>query len=63
LAAPNGPLANLNASCAAWNQDNLTTLINIGIAVGLVSNPAGATAAVVSLPAQIAAFLAAMPKL
>jgi hypothetical protein len=63
LAAPNGPLANLNAACAAWNQDNLTTLINIGIAVGLVSNPAGATAAVASLPAQIAAFLAALPKL
>lgn len=62
LAAPNGPLANLNAACAAWNQDNLTTLVNIGIAVGLVSSPAGATAAVASLPAQIAAFLAALPK-
>jgi hypothetical protein len=61
LASPNGPLAQLNNACAAWTQSNLQTLIAIGGAVGLVANPAGAAASVASVPAAIAAFIAAHP--
>ena len=66
IVSPNGPLANLNAACAAWTQDNIATLIAIGGAVGLVANPVGLTATVggaaAGLPAAMAAFLAAIPK-
>jgi len=66
LASPNGPLANLNAACAAWVNDNVTTLIAVGGAIGLVASPAGATAAaggaVAAFNAQILGFLAALPK-
>lgn len=66
LVSPQGPLANLNAQCAAWTQDNIATLIAIGGAVGLVANPVGLTATVggaaAGLPAAMAAFLAAIPK-
>lgn len=66
LASPTGPLANLNAACAAWVNDNVTTLIAVGGAVGLVANPAGTTAAatgaVAAFNAQILGFLAALPK-
>lgn len=66
IAAPNGPLSQLNQGCAAWTQDNVATFIAVGGMVGLVANPVGATgaatAAIATLPAQIAAFLAAIPK-
>ncbi len=67
LASPTGPLANLNAACAAWTQDNVATLIAVGGAVGLVALPAGgataaATGAVAAFNAQILGFLAAIPK-
>lgn len=66
LASPTGPLANLNAACAAWVNDNITTLIAVGGAVGLVANPVGATTAatgaVAAFNAQILGFLAALPK-
>jgi len=66
IAAPNGPLSQLSIACAAWTQDNIGTLIAVGGAIGLVANPAGATAlagaAVPNLIAQISAFLAAVPK-
>jgi hypothetical protein len=66
LASPNGPLAGLNAACAAWTQDNVATLIAVGGAVGLVANPAGAVAAAggaaAAFNAQILAFLALLPK-
>lgn len=66
IAAPNGPLSQLNQGCAAWTQDNVATFIAIGGMVGLIASPAGATAtasaAIATLPAQIAAFLAAIPK-
>ncbi len=64
LASPTGPLANLNAACAAWTQDNVATLIAIGGAVGLIANPAGASAAAAgafaAFNAQILAFLAVL---
>jgi hypothetical protein len=59
LSSASGPLANLNMNCAAWTQDNLLTLVNVGVAVGLVTNPVGATAAVGGLPVAILGFLKA----
>lgn len=62
LQSPNGPLAGLNTACAPLVLDAQNTLITLGVSVGLVSNPAGATAALAGLPAAVAAFLA-LPKL
>jgi hypothetical protein len=62
LQSPTGPLAGLNNACAPLVLDAQNTLLMLGVNVGLVANPAGATAALAGLPAAVAAFLA-LPKL
>jgi len=62
LQSPTGPLAGLNTACAPLVIDAQNTLLMLGVNVGLVANPAGATAALAGLPAAVAAFLA-LPKL
>ena len=62
LASPTGPLSALSNACAPVVMDAENTLVTLGVGVGLVANPAGATAALAGLPAGIATFLA-LPKL
>lgn len=62
LQSPTGPLASLNAACAPLVLDVQNTLIGLGVAVGLVANPAGGVVALAGLPAAVASFLA-LPKL
>ena len=62
LTSPTGPLQGLNNACAAIVMDAQSTLLALGVTVGLVANPVGGTAALAGLPAGIAAFLA-LPKL
>ena len=58
----NGPLAALNIACAPLVLSVQNTVMTLGVTLGLVANPAGASAALASLPAAVAAFLA-LPKL
>jgi hypothetical protein len=41
LTSPNGPLSGLNSACAAWNNDNKTTLAQIAAKLGMVAGAAG----------------------
>lgn len=62
LQSPTGPLSSLNIACAPLVLDAQTTLLAMGVTVGLVANPVGGAAALAGLPAGVAAFLA-LPKL
>ena len=62
IQSPTGPLAGLNTACAPLVLDVQSTLVTLGISVGIIANPAGAAATLGGLPAAVAAFLA-LPKL
>lgn len=57
IQSPTGPLASLNQACAPLVLDVQNTLLTLGVSVGVIANPAGATAALTGLPAAVAAFL------
>ena len=62
IPSPTGPLAGLNIACAPLVLDVQSTLVTLGISVGVIANPAGAAATLGGLPAAVAAFLN-LPKL
>lgn len=57
IQSPTGPLAGLNQACAPLVLDVQNTLLTLGVSVGVIANPASASAALAGLPAAIAAFL------
>lgn len=62
LLSPTGPMAELNTACAPLVIDAQNTLLMLGVTAGAIANPVGGAAAVVGLPAAVAAFLAVLPK-
>ena len=62
IQSPTGPLAGLNQACAPLVLDVQNTLLTLGVSVGVIANPAAATATLAGLPAAVASFLA-LPKL
>jgi hypothetical protein len=57
IQSPTGPLAGLNIACAPLVLDVQSTLVTLGVAVGVIANPAGAAATLSGLPAAVAVFL------
>jgi hypothetical protein len=62
LQSPTGPLSALNTACAPLVLDAQSTLLGLGVGVGLVASPVAPAAGIVGVPAAVAAFIAALPK-
>lgn len=62
LQSPTGPLSALNTACAPLVLDAQSTLLGLGVGVGLVASPVAPAAGIAGVPAAVAAFIAALPK-
>jgi hypothetical protein len=62
LQSPTGPLSALNNACAPLVLDAQSTLLGLGVGVGLVASPVAPAAGIAGVPAAVAAFIAALPK-
>jgi hypothetical protein len=62
LQSPTGPLSALNTACAPLVLDAQSTLLGLGVGVGLVVSPVAPAAGIAGVPAAVAAFIAALPK-
>ena len=62
LQSPTGPLSALNTACAPLVLDAQSTLLGLGVGVGLVASPVAPAAGIAGVPAAVAAFVAALPK-
>jgi hypothetical protein len=62
LQSPTGPLSALNTACAPLVLDAQSTLLGLGVSVGLVASPVAPAAGIAGVPAAVAAFIAALPK-
>ena len=62
LQSPTGPLSALNTACAPLVLDAQSTLLGLGVGIGLVASPVAPAAGIAGVPAAVAAFIAALPK-